>query len=48
MLELRLLNLQQVMNETDDPAVEREIDIIQSRLDKLDHAIRDAEESVNV
>ena len=48
MLELRLLNLQQVMNETDDPAVEREIEIIQSRLDKLDHAIRDAEESVNV
>lgn len=48
MLELRLLNLQQVMNETDDPAVEKEIAIIQSRLDKLDYAIRDAEESVNV
>ena len=45
-LELRLLNLQQVNSKEQDPGVDREIEIIQSRIDALDEKIRKVEESV--
>lgn len=45
-LELRMLDLQQSRSGQSDPALEREIDVIQSRIDSLDEKIRRAEESV--
>lgn len=45
-LELRLLNLQQIKAGNPEAQVDREIDIIQSRIDALDEKIRKAEESV--
>lgn len=45
-LELRLLALQQQTNGQEDAALEREIAIVQSRIDALDEKIRKAEESV--
>ena len=45
-LELRLLNLQQVNAKEQDAGTEREIEIIQSRIEALDEKIRKVEESV--
>lgn len=42
-LELRLLNLKRNMEKNPDAALEREIEYVQSRVDKLDHFIREAE-----
>lgn len=46
LLELRLLNLQQQQSGNPDSAVEKEIEILQSRIEALDEKIRKAEESV--
>ena len=45
-LELRLLNLQQQQSGNADATLDREIEIIQSRIDSLDEKIRKAEGSV--
>lgn len=45
-LELRLLNMQQIKDGAIDPVVEREIEVIQSRIEALDEKIRKVEESV--
>lgn len=45
-LELRLLHLQKLQDGTPDAGLDREIDVIQSRIDKLSERIRKAEESV--
>ena len=45
-LELRLLNLQQQQSGSADATLDREIEIIQSRIDSLDEKIRKAEGSV--
>ena len=45
-LELRKLNLIQSRTGTADTGVERELEILQSRIDSLDEKIRKTEESV--
>ncbi len=45
-LELRLLNLKRNMEKNPDAALEREIEYVQSRVDRLDHYIREVEGSV--
>lgn len=45
-LELRLLNLQSLVDQTPNASIERQIDYTQSRIDKLGSQLRKVEESV--
>jgi hypothetical protein len=48
-LELRLMNLVSIRDTGQaDPGVEREIEMVQSRIDKLSESIRKQEESVGL
>lgn len=48
-LELRLMNLVTIRDsDHSDPGVEREIEMVQSRIDRLSESIRKAEESVGI
>ena len=48
LLELKLLNLKSLQDKTPNPRLQQEIDYIQKRVDKLDHYLRDFEESVSM
>lgn len=48
LLELRLLHLQELEQDSHNPKLEQEIDYLQKRVDKLDKSIREAEEDVGL
>ena len=48
LLELRLLHLQELSQDSHNPKLEQEIEYLQKRVDKLDKSIREAEEDVGL